>query len=165
MSEPIAHLRDGTPVGAWLFKANPAVWDVLTFLRSGAEVDSWRMAPSYRVGLIQPGQPAVLWVTGAANAAHTPGVWAMGEICGEVFEDVGDPDDLLWRDRSAQRQVRPFVEVLLKPLPIPIPRTELRSDPRFAEAEIIRRPRMGNPVALRPIELDVIVDLADGRVD
>ena len=164
-SPAVAELRDGTPVGAWLFKANPEIWDVLTFLRSGAELDSWRMAPSYRVELVRPGQPAVLWVTGAANAAHIPGVWAIGEIRGEAFDDMGDPGDPLWRDLSAQRQVRPFVEVLLSLLPNPIPRTALRADPRFVDAEIIRRPRMGNPVSLRPVELDVILDLAGGQVD
>lgn len=157
----IAELRDGTPVGGWLFKANPDVWDVLTFLRSGTEVDSWRMARSYRVDLLRPGQPAVLWVTGAADARHTAGVWAIGEIAGEVYEDVGDPADPLWRDRSAQRQVRPHVELAMTVLPTPVPRSEVRDDPRFAGAEIIRRPRMGSPVALRPGELDVIRELAE----
>jgi len=163
MSEPIAHLRDGTPVGAWLFKANPAVWDVLTFLRSGAEVDSWRMAPSYRVGLIQPGQPAVLWVTGPTGGGHTPGVWAVGEVVGDVYDDVGDPDDPLWRDRAAQRVLRPHVDVRLGVLDEPLARRELAGDARFADAEILRRPRMGSPVALRPAEWDAIRDRTSAR--
>ena len=158
-AEPVAQLRDGTPVGGWLFKANPAVWDVLAFLRTGAEVDCWRMAPSYRVELVAPGQPAVLWVTGPAGGPHVPGVWAVGEITGEVYEDVGDPDDHLWRDRGAQRQVRPFVEITMRVLPEPVARADLATDPRFREAEILRRPRMGSPVALRPIELDAIREL------
>jgi hypothetical protein len=156
-------LRDGTPVGAWLFKANPEVWDVLAFLRSGADVDSWRMAPSYRVDLVAEGQPAVLWVTGPANGDHVPGVWAVGEIAGEVFEDVGDPDDPLWRDHGAKRQVRPYVEMRMDVLAEPVSRMELAEDPRFGEAEILTRPRMGSPVALRPIELDVIDELAADR--
>ena len=156
-------LRTGDPVGAWLFKANPDVWDVLAFLKSGADVDSWRMAPSYRVDLVAPGQPAVLWVTGPASGPHVPGVWAIGEISGEVFEDVGDPDDPLWRDHGAKHQVRPFVEMTMQVLAEPISRMELADDPRFAEAEILTRPRMGSPVALRPIELDVIDELAADR--
>jgi hypothetical protein len=158
--KPFAELRDGTPVAAWLFKANPDVWDVLAFLRSGADVDSWRMAPSYRVDLVAPGQPAVLWVTGPANGPHVPGVWAVGEICGEVFEDVGDPDDDLWRDQGARHQVRPHVEMSMTVLAEPVSRMDLVEDPRFAEAEIVRRPRMGSPLALRPVELEAILDRA-----
>ena len=158
ISTGFAELRDGTPIGAWLFKANPDVWDILEFLRSGAAVDHWRMTPSYRVDLVAPGQPAVLWVTGPATAPYIPGVWAIGQITGEVEEDVGDPDDDLWRDRGAQRQVRPYVEMHLEPLAEPISRFDLAGDPRFAEAEILRRPRMGNPVALRPVELEAILD-------
>ena len=56
---PLPQLRDGTEVAAWMFKANPEVWDVLAFLESGVDVDSWRMAPSYRVDLIEPGHPAL----------------------------------------------------------------------------------------------------------
>lgn len=159
----IARLRDGTPVGAWLFKANPEVWDVLTFLRSGADVDSWRMAPSYRVDLVHAGHPAVLWVTGPSNAPYIPGVWATGEVLGDAFEDIGDPDDLLWRDHAAQRQVRPYVELRLGVLAEPVARATLRDDPRFADAEIIRRPRMGSPVALRPGEWGAILDRLRGN--
>jgi hypothetical protein len=159
----LPELRDGTPVAAWLFKANPEVWDVLAFLRSGADVDSWRMAPSYRVDLVAPGHRAVLWVTGPAGGEHVPGVWALGEISGEVYEDVGDPDDPLWRDHGAKHQVRPYVEMRMDVLAAPVSRMELADDPRFADAEILRRPRMGSPLALRPIELEVIEELAADR--
>ena len=154
---PRPRLRDGTEVAAWMFKANPDVWDVLAFLASGVDVDSWRMAPSYRVDLIEPGHPCVLWVTGPRGARHTPGVWAIGEITGEPFDDVGDPDDPLWIDLGAQRQVRPFVEVSMQVLAEPIPRQELAAEPGFAGAEILTRPRMGSPLAVTPEELDVIL--------
>jgi hypothetical protein len=157
---PLPRLRDGTEVAAWVFKANPEVWDVLAFLASGVDVDSWRMAPSYRVGLIEPGQPCVLWVTGPRGARHTPGVWAIGEVTGEPFDDVGDPDDPLWIDLGAQRQVRPFVEVSMAVLDEPVPREELAAEPAFAGAEILTSPRMGSPLALTPDELDVILALA-----
>ena len=143
-----------------MFKANPEVWDVLAFLESGVEVDSWRMTPSYRVELIEPGHRCVLWVTGPRAAAHRPGVWAIGEVTGEPFEDVGDPDDPLWIDHGAQRQVRPFVEVSMRVLDEPIPRDELAADPAFAGAEILTAPRMGSPLAVTSGELEVIDALA-----
>jgi EVE domain len=155
---PIAVLRDGTEVAAWMFKANPDVWDVLGFLRSGVEVDSWRMARSYRVELVRPGHPCVLWVTGPTGSAHIPGVWAIGRITGEPFDDVGDPDDHRWRDHAAQRQVRPFVETRMDVLAEPLARAELAGDPSFAPAEILTRPRMGSPLALRAAELAAITE-------
>jgi hypothetical protein len=45
----------------------------------------------------------------------------------------------------------------------PVSRMELADDPRFADAEILRRPRMGSPLAVRPIELEVIEELAADR--
>jgi EVE domain len=152
----IAVLRDGTEVAAWMFKANPDVWDVLGFLRSGVDVDSWRMARSYRVELVRPGHPCVLWVTGPTGSAHTPGVWAIGEITGDPYDDVGDPDDHRWRDHAAQRQVRPFVETRMGVLAEPVSRDELAEDPHFGTAEILKTPRMGSPLALRAGEFAAI---------
>jgi hypothetical protein len=139
-----------------MFKANPEIWDVLGFLKSGVEVDGWRMARSYRVGLVRPGHPCVLWVTGPSGSEHTPGVWAIGEIVGEPYEDVGDPDDHRWRDHGAQRQVRPYVDTRMLSLDEPVSRYELADDPLFASAEILTRPRMGSPLALRSTELAAI---------
>jgi len=153
-------LRDGTEVAAWMFKANPEVWDVIAFLQSGVDVDSWRMAPSYRVDLVEPGHPCVLWVTGPRGARHTPGVWAIGQVTGEPFEDVGDPDDPLWIDLGAQRQVRPFVEVSMQVLAEPVPREDLAAEPAFHDAEILTAPRMGSPLAVTAGELEVIEALA-----
>lgn len=150
-------LRDGTPVAAWMFKANPEVWDVVGFLRTGADVDSWRMAPSYRIDLVRPGHRCVLWVTGARTAAWTPGVWALGEITSRPFDDVGDAEDHRWRDLSARDRVRPHVMCRMDPVE-PIPRSDLAADPRFASAEILRRPRMGSPLAVTARQLSAIDD-------
>lgn len=154
----VAELRDGTPVGAWLFKARPDVWDIATALRDHSGLDTWRMAPSYRTGLVAAGQPCALWVTGAATATAAPGVWAVGHITSEPYEDAGDPDDELWHDETARRQIRPYVSVELDVLAHPIPRADLRADPRFERAEILVAPRVASPVALRPDEWTAIID-------
>jgi hypothetical protein len=158
----VIHLRDGSAVAAWMFKANPDVWDVLGALARREDICTWRMAPSYRVELVGPGQHCALWVTGAKGAAHTAGVWAMGHIVGEPYLDTGDPDDAGWRDPGAARQVRPYVAIELEVLHQPIDRRVLRADPRFGGAEILRRPRMGSPLALGADEWDALVDHAGG---
>ena len=153
MSVPgaVARLADGTPVGAWLLKANPAVWDIGAFLDSGADVDRWRLARSYRTDLLARGQPVVLWVT-RGDPDREPGVWGVGAVSGEVSDDVGEPDDPLWRDLGAQREVRPYVEVRLRVLRAPVRATELRVHPALVGMELFRAPRMGSPVALTPVE-------------
>jgi EVE domain len=146
---PIARLRDGTEVAAWLFKANPAVWDVVGAIAAinadpGAEpIDRWPMVASYRIDLVAPGQPCVLWVTGG-RTARTTGVWGMGHVTTEAYLDASDrrPDD-----------TKPWAGLDLEFLTQPIPLAELAADERFARAEIIRAPRVSSPVALTADEL------------
>jgi hypothetical protein len=147
----IARLRDGSPVGAWMLKAHPSVWDIGSAVRDGVELDWWRLAPSYRVDLIGPGQPCVLWIT-RGDARVPSGVWAIGEITGAPELDVGDPEDDLWRDRAAQRQLRPQIPVQLRVLRSGLPREVIREDPRLRSIEMLRVPRIGNPAALTPDE-------------
>lgn len=155
----IARLRDGTPVGAWLLKARPSVWDIGTALRDGTELDWWRLAHGYRAGLVHAGHPCAVFVTRGDPRVRS-GVWAIGEVTGDPVDDAGDPDDPLWRDPAAQRQVRPRIPVLLEVLGEPVLREDLVADPRLAGTEILRVPRIGNPAALTPDEWSALVDLA-----
>ena len=158
--DTIATLRNGDPVGAWLFKANPAVWDIGAYLRSGAPLDRWRMAPSYRVDLVEPGQPCALWVTNG-DPRLPPGIWAVGEIANFPFEDVGDPTDELWRDRGDARHVRPYVDLVMDVLADGVPRDVIRADPRLADMEIFRAPRVASPVAVGPGEWRALSELIE----
>lgn len=154
----VARLRDGTPVGAWMLKAHPSVWDIGAALRSGIELDWWRLAPSYRAELVDEGHPCVLWITRGDRRVES-GLWAIGEITGAPHDDVGDPADDLWRDESARRQVRPMVPVRLRVLEHPVPRAAVLEDPRLRSLEILRVPRIGNPAAVTPEEWDALEDL------
>ena len=151
--EPVAHLRDGTPVAAWLFKAKPEVWDVVGAIRAiladpaAPPIDSWEMAASYRVDLVRPGQPCVLWVTGGRHAPTT-GVWAMGEVVTAPVFDV----------MSEEGRPRYGVGLDLDVVGDPVRLIELAADERFARAEIIRAPRVSSPVALTADELAAIED-------
>ena len=160
-SPVIGRTPGGHDIAAWIFKARPDLWDIESWLASDEPADSWRMADGPRVDLLAPGQRCFLWVTGAARARLTPGIWAAGRITGDVFVQAGDHDDARWTDREAQRQERPFVPVELDRLVEPIPRVELRADPRFSTSEILRAPRVGNPVVLTPGELAVLDEWLD----
>jgi hypothetical protein len=161
MSKAIARLRDGSEVGAWLLKASPSIWDIGAALAEGVELDWWRLAPSYRVDLVRAGHPCAMWVT-RGDPRVVSGVWAMGEVTGDPHDDVGDPDDPLWVDEGARRQVRPRVPVRLDVLVTPVRREELLADPRLRDAEILRVPRIGNPAAFTPAQWQALTDLVEG---
>ncbi len=155
----IAELRDGTPVGAWLLKARPSIWDIGAALRDGTELDWWRLAHSYRAELVRAGHPCAMFVT-RGDPAVASGVWALGDVTGDPVDDAGDPDDPLWRDAGAQRQVRPRIPVHLGVLGEPVLREAMVADPRLAGTEILRVPRIGNPAALTPGEWSALCELA-----
>ena len=155
----IAELRDGTPVGGWLLKARPSIWDIGTALRDGTDLDWWRLAPSYRAELVRAGHRCAMFVTRGDGRVRS-GVWAIGEVTGDPVEDTGDPDDPLWRDEAAQRQLRPRIPVRLDVLGEPVAREAMVADPRLAGTEILRVPRIGNPAALTPGEWSALCELA-----
>ena len=151
----IARLADGSPVGAWMLKARPDVWDIGTALEQGLSLNWWRLAHSYRADLVADGHPCVMWIT--RGDARTPsGIWGYGRVVGEPFLGTGDSTDPLWIDTVAQAQVRPRIQVEIVTLSEPIRREEIAADPRLAGLEILRVPRIGNPASASPQEWQVI---------
>ena len=80
---------------------------------------------SYRLELMRPGRPCLLWVSGRAD----PGVHALGEVTGEAEERDGGP----------------VIAVRLTRLPSPVPRADLLADPAARDAEVLRMPAGSNP--------------------
>lgn len=158
-ADVLAELRDGTPVGAWLLKARPSIWDIGTALRDGTDLDWWRLAPSYRAELVRGGHRCAMFVTRGDRRVPS-GIWAIGEVTGDPVDDVGDPDDPLWRDEAAQRQLRPRIPVRLDVLREPVLREAMAADPRLSGTEILRVPRIGNPAVLTPSEWTALCQLA-----
>jgi hypothetical protein len=112
----VARLTAGD-VACWVLKS-------ATPVPAGAELTRC-VRPSYRLGLMAPGQPCLLWRSGR----DSPGVHALGVLTGPVREEDGGP----------------VVAVRLTPLAEPVPRAELLADPVFCEAEVIRMPAGSNP--------------------
>ena len=143
MTTPLAVLRDGTEVAAWVFKANPEVWDVEAHLAAHRPVERWTLAPGYRGGLLRAGHPAVLWLTGPRA-----GVIAAGTVTGTAYEDL---DEELGR-------LRRWVPVHLEAVE-PVRKPALLADPRFSRPEMVRSARLGSPMALTRAELDAVEDV------
>ena len=133
-------LRDGTEVAAWVFKANPDVWDVEGHLARHGSVERWTVGPGYRGDLLAAGQPAVLWLTG-----RRAGVIAVGSVTGAAFPEL-DADD---------GRLRRWAPVRLLAVD-PVRKAALLSDHRFHRPEVVRTPRLGSPLALTRAELDAV---------
>lgn len=99
--------------------------------------------PSYRLGLMAPGQRCLLWLSGRRQ----PGVHALGELAGTP-EPAG--------------AAAATVDVVLHLLPDPVPRAELLVAPAFAAAEVVRMPAGSNPSWLDAAQLAAVLDQLDG---
>ncbi len=91
---------------------------------------------SYRLGLMAPGRPCLLWLSGRDR----PGVHALGTVAGPVDDD-GDTA---------------VVPVRLLRLPEPVPRADLLGDPRTRAAEVLRMPAGSNPSWLSAEQFDAV---------
>jgi hypothetical protein len=142
-------------LGAWLFRCDPTQWDVEAAIRDGYAIESWRVHRTYRLDLIQAGDPAVLWVGGAAGAQPTPGVWAVGEVTGELFEEHGDP---YWVDTEQGERASLRAGLVLTPVPV-LSRERLAADPRAAGMEVLRQAQVPNPSYLTVEEFAALREL------
>jgi hypothetical protein len=113
-------------VACWVLKSTRPPEAIEPGWPAGAARDLTRcVRRSYRLGLVRPGQPCLLWVSGRT----APGVHAVGEVTGE-------PED---------RADGPVLAVRLTRLAEPVPRAELLADPAVRTAEVLRMPAGSNP--------------------
>lgn len=119
-------------LGAWLLKVNPTVTDLGDDPGTALAALTERcVRPGYRLRLVRPGQPVLLWVSGGSRACP-PGIWATGTVTGPVVPpEPGAPTATL--------------PIAVTALAEPILRTTLRADPRLAGLEVLRAPFGSNP--------------------
>ncbi len=139
---PLGVLRDGTEVAAWVFKANPDVWDVEAHLARHGSIDRWPVLPGYRGDLLAAGHRAVLWLTGRRS-----GVIATGTVTGPAYDDL--------HEETGRR--RRWAPVELHGVE-PVRKAALLADPRGQRLEMVRSARLGSPLALTRDELDAVDD-------
>jgi len=154
-------LKNGTEVGAWMLTINPEVWDVIEYATTGEPITTFRLTDGPRVDLMEPGDECVLWVLGKPRHNFRPGVWAIGEVTEEAWDNQGDEDDEFWLDEDERLKERPYLGVNLRFLPEPVPTSVFVEDPAFADAEILHSAKIGNPLVLRPHEYAVVTTFLD----
>lgn len=113
-------------VACWVIKTAvpPAALD-RTWAPGGTREMTRCLRASYRLDLMAPGQPCLLWLSGRDR----PGVHAHGTLAGDPEAADGGPE----------------VAVRLTLLATAIPRGELLADPDTRDAEVLRMPAGSNP--------------------
>ena len=126
-------------VAAWLLKSTRAPTEIDAGWAPGEERELTRcVRRSYRLELVSPGQPVLLWVSGRVS----PGVHAVGTVSAPVQEHEDDG---------------PVLPVRLTSLPDAVPRGELLADPDFRCAEVLRMPAGSNPSWLPAAQLRAVL--------
>jgi EVE domain len=135
---------DRDNLGAWLLKANPALWDISGFLQSGENrIRSWAVQPGYRSKLMAPGDRVLFWVSGDGRSGLARGIWGDGEVIAPA-EDWVDAERGFWRDDNARSAVRARIQVSITFLEEPVTAEELRSR-GLTDLEVLRIPQGANP--------------------
>ncbi|HEV7727354.1 MAG: uncharacterized protein JWQ26_3334 [Modestobacter sp.] len=127
-------------VACWVLKSSRPATALVPAWTPGAEAALTRcVRRSYRLGLMAPGQPCLLWISGR----NSPGVHALGELTGPVGEPAGGPE----------------VPVRWRLLADPVPRAELLADPVARDAEVLRMPAGSNPSWLSAAQYAAVLAL------
>jgi hypothetical protein len=132
-------------LGAWVLKGNADRVDLVERFRQDPRVESWCVQPGYRARLMRPGQPVVFWASGSRGRLAY-GVWGRGVVTGAAEVHL---DDGRWRVA---------LDLTIDPATEWVPRSDLRADPRLADAEVFRQPQAANPSFLTVAQYAALQD-------
>ena len=131
-------------VACWVFKSSVPPSRLAPGWQPGEPRSLTRcVRPSYRLELMAPGRPCLLWVSGRAE----PGVHALGTLT----------------DAPRQADGGPVVPVRLTLLAEPLPRAALLGDPVARDAEVLRMPAGSNPSWLSRRQFDAVLARVEDR--
>lgn len=131
-------------VGAWVVKANPQMWDVHAAIGRDESLPGYRLYPSYRIDLVEPGDRVLIWAT--QDRARKLPAGFVGEAIVDGLPENGRGTGDLWRDRSEKVKIRPYLglrETVWWDQPVDV--GACRADPVLSGLEVIRVPQLGNP--------------------
>jgi predicted RNA-binding protein with PUA-like domain len=138
----------------WLLQGNPQRWRIDDFFREhpADELTTWSV--TRYLNQVHEGDDLALW-----RAGRDAGVVALGRVTGPPYEAPGDADEY-WQDLEKAERARWWLPIRLTEafLDAPVTREELRHDPRFAQAAVLRLPAAGSPFPLSDAEWAAILD-------
>jgi predicted RNA-binding protein with PUA-like domain len=142
----------------WLLQSNPQKWRLADFLEEHTpeELSAWSV--TRYLDQVSEGDDLALWRSG-----RDAGVIALGHATGPTYEAAGAADTY-WEDPEQADRTHWWLPLRLTEvfLEAPVTREELRHDPRFTQAAILRQPFAGNPFPLSREEWRAILDRHQG---
>jgi hypothetical protein len=134
------HRLSEREVAGWLLKTSVPLDELAAGWQPGRTRRLERcLRASYRLDLMRPGQPCLLWLSGRVQA----GVHAVGTLTGRPRTDG-----------------QPSVPVSLRRLEHPVDRAVLLRSAAFADAEVLRMPAGSNPSYVTAVQLAEVLALA-----
>jgi hypothetical protein len=152
LTQPARGRLQITDIGAWLFRCNAK--NLALDPQKILSIESRCAVRNYRLDLIRPGHPVVLWRTGPTRATPPPGVWVLGYATGDIRDDPGE-------DRAGPRRAQVLL-TNLSTLATLLPRADISNHPGTASMEVLRRPFGPNPSYLTPAEQIALQQLIGG---
>jgi hypothetical protein len=125
---------------SWILQANPVKWRVWDWWNETDEpLDRWTI--SQRLGEVHAGDNFALWIGG-----RDAGVYAMGKVTSTP--QLTTSFDGFWAEPPTVDTYAVELETTRYLFDAPVLKPQLRSDPDFENALILRMPRTANPVPL-----------------
>lgn len=164
-SGPAEALQDGT-FGAWVLHCNPSHYDIRADIERGELNGTWSVpnTESYRLDLMDEGQPVLLYV-GGQRAATPPGLWGFGRLTGSVQRSVLLEHEASqgWLDVERATTRESWVPLQLEMRKVPVTRSTMLGDRVTRGAEFLRAPQVV-PAWVTAKEPKAISKLASGLV-
>ena len=145
-NEPVAERLTDRDIACWVLKSRTAPEQIVPGWAAGASQTLTRcLRRSYRMELMAPGQPCLLWLSGQQD----PGVQALGRLTSAAF--LPPESDPAGREASVTASLRRLEE--------PVPRRVLLADHVLSGAEVLRMPAGSNPSYLSPAIFEALLEL------
>ncbi len=151
--------RAGVPIGGWMLKADPAE---LGDLDEAGLVWAWPLNPTYRVELMEPGQPVFLWLA-EGDGDRSPGLIGAGVVATWTAED--ELASLGADGSSTDGADQVACGLWIERLSAPIATEYFAAEEALSGAEVLASPHLSNPLVLTPDEVNAIWDRFDLTTD
>ena len=115
---------------AWAITQNEHLWEEFDSVADRRVIVEWSLADNYRTHMMEPGDPALFWITGKNG-----GIARLGFVLG-----VRETRRGAWRDAAGKRHKAPYSgEFFLPPFPNRryIHRSALADRPQLSKCELL----------------------------
>lgn len=143
------HTEDGTPIGGWALRSDPATFDAFGMIAEFGQVWRHPVEPGPLADLMDAGQPCFLIVL---DRSRVVGLWALGEV-------VAPATTITIETPEGEVTEQTFAELELLPLAKGIALEKLAEHRVLAASALVTATDAPNPIVLRPEEVRALEEI------